>query len=49
VAWRGFDLLNVSWSGVFCSCIECDIQNTWMDMNEVVGVFIAHNHFHSRW
>jgi hypothetical protein len=18
-----FDLLNVSWSGVFCSCIEC--------------------------
>jgi hypothetical protein len=29
--------LNVSWSGVFCSCIECDVQNTWMDMHEVVG------------
>jgi hypothetical protein len=32
-----FDLLNVSWSEVFCSCIECRIQNTWMASNEVVG------------
>jgi hypothetical protein len=32
-----FDLLNVSLSGVFCSCIECWIQNTWMALNEVVG------------
>jgi hypothetical protein len=30
----------VSWSGVFCSCIECDVQNTWMDMNEVVGGYL---------
>jgi hypothetical protein len=22
--------LIVSWSGVYCSCIECDVQNAWM-------------------
>jgi hypothetical protein len=35
----------VSWSEVFCSCNECDVQNTWMPLKEVVGVFIASNHF----
>jgi hypothetical protein len=35
---RGFNLFDVSWSGVFCSCIESDVWNAWMDMNEVVGV-----------
>jgi hypothetical protein len=34
-AWRGFDLLDVSWSEVFCSCNEFDVQNTWMEVNEV--------------
>jgi hypothetical protein len=22
--------LIVSWSGVYCSCIECNVQNDWM-------------------
>jgi hypothetical protein len=34
---RGFNLFDVSWSGVFCSCIECNVWNAWMYMNEVVG------------
>jgi hypothetical protein len=39
-------LLNVSLSGWLCSCIEWEVQNTWMALNEVVGgVFIAPNHF----
>jgi hypothetical protein len=45
-AWRGFDLWNVSWSECYCSCIECELQKTWMLLKEVVGgVFIASNHF----
>jgi hypothetical protein len=36
-AWRGFDLLNVSWSECFCSCIECGVQKTWMTWMVVVG------------
>jgi hypothetical protein len=36
----------VSWSEVFCSCIECELQKTWIPIKEVVGgVFIASNHF----
>jgi hypothetical protein len=35
--WRGSNLFDVSWSGVFCSCIECNVWNAWMVMNEVVG------------
>jgi hypothetical protein len=27
----------VSWSEVFCSCNEWDVQKTWIPMNEVVG------------
>jgi ABC-type phosphate transport system auxiliary subunit len=30
-------LLNVSLSGWLCSCIEWEVQNTWMALNEVVG------------
>jgi hypothetical protein len=33
------------WSGWLCFCNECDVQNTWMPLKEVVGVFIASNHF----
>jgi hypothetical protein len=40
-AWRGFDLLNVPWSVVFCFCNECEVQKTWITWMEVVGVFIA--------
>jgi hypothetical protein len=29
--------LIVSWSGVYCSCIECDVQNAWMLGVVVVG------------
>jgi hypothetical protein len=34
------------WSGCLFSCNECDVQNTWMPLKEVVGgVYIASNHF----
>jgi hypothetical protein len=29
--------LIVSKSGVFCSCIQCNVWNACLDMNEVVG------------
>jgi hypothetical protein len=32
-AWRGFYLLDVSWSECFCSCIECGVQKTWIALN----------------
>jgi hypothetical protein len=38
--WRGSNLFDVSWSGVFCSCIECNVWNAWMVMNEVVGGYL---------
>jgi hypothetical protein len=44
-----FDLLNVSWSGVFCSCIECWIQNTWIALNEVVGGIYSSQPLPSHW
>jgi hypothetical protein len=25
------------WSGCLCSCNECDVQNTWMPLKDVVG------------
>jgi hypothetical protein len=28
--WRGSNLFDVSWSGVFCSCIECNVWNAWI-------------------
>jgi hypothetical protein len=36
-AWRGLDLLDVSWSECFCSCIGCVVHKTWMAWMEVVG------------
>jgi hypothetical protein len=49
LSWFGglerIDLLNVSWSECYCSCIECEFQKTWIAWMEVVGVFIASNHF----
>jgi hypothetical protein len=44
-----FDLLNVSWSEVFCSCIECWIHNTCMPVNEVVGGIYSPQPLPSRW
>jgi hypothetical protein len=39
-AWRGFDLLNVSWIVAFCSCIKCWVQKTWMAWMEVIdGIY----------
>jgi hypothetical protein len=44
-AWRGFDLLDVSWSECFCSCIECRVQKTWMAWMMVVGGIYSPNHY----
>jgi hypothetical protein len=45
-AWRGFDLWNGSWSECYCSCIECELQKTWIPLNGGgSSVFIASNHF----
>jgi hypothetical protein len=30
----------VSWSEVYCSCIECNVQNTWMLGVVVVGGYL---------
>jgi hypothetical protein len=36
--WRGFDSIeNVSWSECTSSCIECEVLETWMLGEEVVG------------
>jgi hypothetical protein len=32
--------LIVSWSGVYCSCIECNVQNAWMLGVVVVGGYL---------
>jgi hypothetical protein len=47
--WRGFDLWNVSWSEVFCSCNECGVQKTWMPLKEVVGGIYSLQPLPSRW
>jgi hypothetical protein len=47
-AWRRFDLWNVSWSECYCSCIECEVQKTWMDWMEVVPGIYSPNHYSSR-
>jgi hypothetical protein len=39
----------VSWSEVFCSCNECDVQNTWMPFKEVVGGIYSLQLISSRW
>jgi hypothetical protein len=48
-AWRGFDLLDVSWSEVFCSCNGCDVQNTWIEVDEVVGGIYSPQPLASGW
>jgi hypothetical protein len=48
-AWRGFDLLIVSWSVVFCSCNECEVQKTWMAWMDVVGGIYKLQPLPSRW
>jgi hypothetical protein len=37
----------VSWSVVYCSCIECTVVNVWSGGGW--GVFIALNHQFNRW
>jgi hypothetical protein len=44
-ALSGLNALNVSWSVWVCFCNEYGVQKTWMPLKEVVGVFIASNHF----
>jgi hypothetical protein len=39
----------VSWSDCSSSCIECDLQKTWMAMNEVVGGIYNPQTLPSRW
>jgi hypothetical protein len=48
-AWRGFDLWNVSWSECYCSCIECELQKTWIPLKEVVGGIYSLQPLPSRW
>jgi hypothetical protein len=28
------------WDGCLCSCNECDVQNTWIQLKEVVGGYL---------
>jgi hypothetical protein len=37
------------WSGCLCSCNECDDQNTWMPLKEVVGGIYSLQPIPSRW
>jgi hypothetical protein len=39
----------VSLSGWLCSCIEWEIQNAWMALNEVVGGIYSPQPLPSRW
>jgi hypothetical protein len=41
--------LDVSWSEVFCSCNEWDVQKTWMEVNEVVGGIYSSQPLSSHW
>ena len=47
--WRGFDLWNISWSECYCSCIECELQKTWMPLKEVVGGIYSLQPLPTRW
>jgi hypothetical protein len=44
-AWRGLIALIVSLECILCSCIEWEVWEAWMAWMDVVGVFIASNHF----
>jgi hypothetical protein len=39
----------VSWSECSSSCIECDLQKTWIPRNEVVGGIYSPQPLPSRW
>jgi hypothetical protein len=39
----------VSWSVVYCSCIECTVVNAWMVGVEVGGGIYSPNHQFNRW
>jgi hypothetical protein len=41
--------LIVSWSGVYCSCIECNVQNAWMLGVVVVGGIYSPQPPNGRW
>jgi hypothetical protein len=47
--WSGLNALNVSLSGWLCSCIEWEVQNTWMALNEVVGGIYSSQPLPSHW
>jgi hypothetical protein len=47
--WSGLNALNVSLSGWLCSCIEWEVQNTWMLWLEVVGGIYSLQPLPSRW
>jgi hypothetical protein len=47
--WSGLNALNVSLSGWLCSCIEWEVQNTWMASNEVVGGIYSPQPLPSHW
>jgi hypothetical protein len=47
--WSGLNALNVSLSGWFFSCIEWEVQNTWMALNEVVGGIYSAQPLPSHW
>jgi hypothetical protein len=37
------------WSGCLCYCNECVVQNTWMQLKEVVGGIYSLQPLPSRW
>jgi hypothetical protein len=37
------------WSGYLCYCNECVVQNTWMQLKEVVGGIYSLQPLPSRW
>jgi hypothetical protein len=39
----------MSWSGVFCSCIECNVQNAWVLGVVVVGGIYSPQPLNGRW
>jgi hypothetical protein len=47
--WVDWSLWFVSWSEVYCSCIECNVWNAWMLGVVVVGGIYSPQPPHSRW
>jgi hypothetical protein len=48
-SWSFQIFWNVSWSECYCSCIEYELQNTWMLLKEVVGSIYSLQPHPSRW